>query len=62
MSLKENLKEWTDLDIAMYFVAVELNILKANDFPENKWLLWTNNVFNDFLQNTITKNYRIKNT
>jgi hypothetical protein len=47
--LKENLKEWTDIDIAMFFIAKELGIIGDKDFHETKWVYNTKNRFSDAL-------------
>ena len=46
-TLKKLLEDWTDTDVAMYFVAVSLGV--APEFEEwdfwggKKWLFWSNN-------------------
>ena len=45
--LQERFKEWTDIDVAMFYVAEELGLIEGvgNTFSVYKSLIWSNNSF-----------------
>ena len=55
MNLREKLNEWTDLDIAIHHIAVELGLFKTDNFPGYLWIQWTENKYNDFLKDILKK-------
>ena len=55
MNLKEKLNEWTDIDIAIHHIAVELNLFKTDNFTGYLWIQWTENKYNDFLTDILQK-------
>ncbi|MDP9959429.1 hypothetical protein [Chryseobacterium lathyri] len=40
-TLKEEMKEWTDADIAMHQLALQLGMIPEDDFPRFKSCYWT---------------------
>ena len=55
MNLKEKLKDWTDIDIAIHHIAFELGLFKTDNFTGFLWIQWTENKYNDFLKDTLKK-------
>ena len=47
--LREELKDWADADVAMFFVAKSLGIIGEQSFQETKWVYWTGNLIRDSL-------------
>ena len=43
ITLKEFLKDWTDMDLAAYHLGSIIGITGGEDFIKYKWLYWTNN-------------------
>jgi hypothetical protein len=41
--LRENLKEWTDIDLAAFELANSLGVTERQSFLETKWVLWSDN-------------------
>jgi len=60
MDIRNELKEWTDLDITLHLIASKLGIVHENTFAENKYLYWTENKYNEFLQETLQKMIELK--
>jgi len=60
--LKEYLTDWTDLDVAAYYLGVTLGIFqgvsssedKFQEFRDNKHIFWTNNTLGDLLYDTLS--------
>lgn len=56
-TLREKLKDWTDIDIIMHYLAIVLGIDKpfeeTDDKWEYKWVYWTNNSISKLLDNMI---------
>lgn len=56
-TLREKLKDWTDIDITMHYLAIVLGIDKppeeTDDKWEYKWVYWTNNSISKLLDNMI---------
>jgi hypothetical protein len=58
LSLKKSLSEWTDFDVAAYWLAVALGIVDATDFKQFgplKWLFWTANPIEEGLAEVLDK-------
>ena len=55
MNLKEKLNDWTDIDIVIHHIAVELNLFKTDNFTGYLWIQWTENKYNDFLTDMLQK-------
>ncbi|KIA96056.1 hypothetical protein [Flavobacterium sp. AJR] len=55
MNLKEKLNKWTDMDIAIHHIAVELSLFETDNFPGYLWIQWTENKYNDFLKDILQK-------
>ncbi len=53
MNLREKLKDWTDIDIAIHHIAVELGLFKTDNFTGYLWVQWTENKYSDFLDKTL---------
>jgi hypothetical protein len=47
--LQEELKDWTDTDIAMFYIAKELGIIGDKSFSDTKWMYCSKNRFSDAL-------------
>jgi hypothetical protein len=47
--LQEDLKDWTDIDVAMFLVAKNLGLIGDKTFLETKWVYCTKNHFSDAL-------------
>jgi hypothetical protein len=41
--LRENLKEWIDIDLAAFELANSLGVIEQQSFLEAKWVLWSDN-------------------
>lgn len=54
-SFKENISNWTDIDIAMYYLSVSLGMVDEHaDFAtEVKWVFWSNNPICALLYNML---------
>lgn len=56
-TLKSNLQEWTDVDIASYHVAVALGVAPNPtdkfDWGGKKWMFWTSNPLGEGLYNVL---------
>lgn len=55
MNLKDKLIEWTDKDIAIHHIAVELGLFKTDNFSGYLWIQWTENKYRDFLDDLLLK-------
>lgn len=55
MNLKDKLSEWTDIDIAIHHIAVELSLFKTDNFSGYLWIQWSENKYNDFLKDILQK-------
>ena len=60
MNLKDELKDWTDLDIAFHIIASKLSMVDQNSFAVNKKNYWTENKYKNFLQSTLNQLIELK--
>lgn len=54
-TLSEYLKDWTDTDLALFYVGVVLGFWDDSDesFRENKWIFYTDNTLGNMLYKTL---------
>lgn len=52
-TLKEEMKEWTDADIAMHQLALQFGMIPEDNFPKFKSCYWTNNEKSKVLKNIL---------
>ncbi|MFT3795837.1 hypothetical protein [Flavobacterium sp.] len=50
MNLREKLQDWTDTDVAIHHIAVELCLFQTDNFTGYQWVQWTENPYRDFLE------------
>jgi hypothetical protein len=54
MSLREDLADWTDIDVAAHHLARRLGILPIESAMRDfKWVYWSNNVLGEALVRTL---------
>lgn len=57
-TLKNLLSEWTAFDVAEFYLACALGLMKWDDWPTgtpipNKWIFWSNNPIGNMLHKTL---------